>query len=82
MMKRGLRVTLQQSWVPGTFGICVIVFVCWGNAWSSEREDLGRQIGGVFTFGSPRCGDQRFAALFSEAFDGRAFRYVNPRSST
>eukprot|EP00884_Botryococcus_braunii_P020013 jgi/Botrbrau1/6696/Bobra.0202s0033.2 len=41
-----------------------------------RKEDLGRHIAGIFTFGSPRCGDKQFASLFSEAFAGRAFRYV------
>lgn len=54
--------------------------LCLLGVGSSQKEGLGRQIGGVFTFGAPRCGDKRFAALFSKAFAGRAFRYVSPRS--
>lgn len=32
---------------------------------------------GVYTLGQPRTGDAEFTAAFNDAFDGRAFRFVN-----
>ncbi|CAL8471112.1 g10654 [Coccomyxa elongata] len=34
-------------------------------------------IGGLFTFGAPRCGDAESARIIAELYPGRAFRYVH-----
>ncbi len=34
-------------------------------------------IGGLFTFGAPRCGDAESACVIAELYPGRAFRYAH-----
>ncbi|BDA45290.1 probable lipase at C-terminar half [Coccomyxa sp. Obi] len=38
---------------------------------------IERSIGGLFTFGAPRCGDAESARIIAELYPGRAFRYVH-----
>ncbi|NJR39385.1 MAG: lipase family protein [Leptolyngbyaceae cyanobacterium CSU_1_4] len=38
---------------------------------------LGQAVRGLYTFGSPRVGCPEFASVFNQAFQNRAFRFVN-----
>ena len=48
-----------------------------GAALATLAADLYHATRGVCTFGSPRIGDQAFAAAFTERLVGRSVRYVN-----
>ena len=48
-----------------------------GAALATLAADLYAATRGVCTFGSPRIGDQVFAAAFTERFVGRSVRFVN-----
>lgn len=37
----------------------------------------GFKISGVYTFGSPRVGDRKFAAAFNKKFEARCYRIIN-----
>jgi triacylglycerol lipase len=42
-----------------------------------DLDSLGFKINSVYTFGSPRVGDRRFAAAFNARFEGRSYRIIN-----
>jgi triacylglycerol lipase len=44
---------------------------------AAARLSAPHQVQGVYTFGSPRVGNQDFAACFDSVYSGRAFRFVN-----
>ncbi len=45
---------------------------------ASNRYHLqGEEVRGVYTYGSPRVGDNVFASEFNKRFTGKTFRYVN-----
>jgi len=50
-----------------------------GGALATLSMDRFAASAGLYTIGSPRVGNHRFAALFDERHDGRCFRYVNNR---
>jgi triacylglycerol lipase len=44
---------------------------------AAARLSAPNQVQGVYTFGSPRVGNQDFAACFDSVYSGQAFRFVN-----
>jgi len=43
----------------------------------AKLRETGQPVSGLYTFGSPRVGDQTFADWFNQDFKSRAFRFVN-----
>ena len=42
-----------------------------------RASGIERSIGGLFTFGAPRCGDAESARVIADLYPGRAFRYAH-----
>ena len=42
-----------------------------------DLDRLGFDVSAVYTFGSPRVGDRKFAAAYNAVFEGRSYRLIN-----
>ncbi|MBI3800854.1 MAG: lipase family protein [Deltaproteobacteria bacterium] len=64
----------QTLWLTGhSLGAALATLA----AASLRLRDAAQIVNGVYTFGQPRVGSQRFAQNFNSALKGQAFRFVN-----